>query len=245
MTVAADAARNCTRCGELLPADAFYFVSKTRGTRRGQCKPCMAEVKAAQRDPAWLPTCSRCGKQRPRVGPGRRLCGECFAGLYEAEHVRDNGAHRLRLKPCSACGAARLRADHFKGGSLCPLCRSVPPSRRKHLKEYNLTPREYLELLAFQGDSCAICHRPQTRQYTLHIDHRHAEPRIVRGAICNVCNTLIGLAREDAERLRSAIAYLADPPAQRVFAGRTAHEKANRGGQGWNRLTRLGSKVPA
>jgi hypothetical protein len=229
--------RNCTRCGELLPADAFYFVSKKLGTRRGQCKPCMAEVKAAQRDPSWLPTCARCGELRPRSGPGRRLCAECFGAIYDEEDRRSNGAHRLRLNPCRLCNTPRLRADHVKNTALCPVCRSVSPSRRKSLALYGMTPRDYLALLTEQGDACAICRRPSRGD--LHIDHRHRVPSIVRGAICNPCNTLIGLAREDTERLRRAIAYLDAPPAQIMFPGLVATEKANRTGESWNRLTRV------
>jgi Recombination endonuclease VII len=231
-------ARNCSRCAELLPPEAFYFISRKLGKRRGQCKACMAEVKQAQRDPDWLPTCVRCGQTRPRVGPGRRLCAPCFADVYDAEDRRANGSHRLRLNDCPACGAHRLRADHVSGTMLCPTCRSVPQSRRKNLKAYfGLTPREYLEMLAAQRDRCAICGSRSTA--SLHVDHRHAEPAILRGALCNTCNTMIGLARDDPDRLRRAAAYLEYPPAQVLFPGRTATPDGNR--RSWNRLTRVAS----
>lgn len=219
------AVKACARCGELLPLEAFYFVSKKLGTRRGQCKACMAEIKQAQKDPLWRPTCARCGETRPRSGPGRRLCEECFASVYDAEDGRDNGSHRLRLKPCSACGAKRLRGDHVKGTSLCAVCRSVPQSRRKRLQTYRLTPREFVELVEAQGGRCAICRREP--RGSLHVDHRHADLSI-RGAVCNRCNTVLGLARDNPATLEAAAAYLADPPAQRLFPGRVALPVANR-----------------
>lgn len=220
-----------------MPADAFYFVSRKSGKRRGQCKACMAEIKAAQRDPGWLPTCARCGNVRPRVGPGRRLCAECFHAIYDAEAERVNGAHRLRLNACPLCGAERLRADHVPGTTLCPICRSVPQSRRKNLKAYfNLNPREYLALLATQSEVCAIC-GTTPRVGSLHIDHRHGDPSVLRGAICNACNTMLGLARDDSERLRRAADYLDAPPAQLVFPGRCATAEGN--SRPWARVARV------
>ena len=211
--------KTCTQCGQLLPAEEFYFISRKRDTRRGQCKSCMADIKKAQRDPAWLPTCNGCGQLRPRSGPGRRLCQTCFDAKYEAEPARKKGGHNLRLPPCSACGAKRLRADHVKGASLCPICRSVPQGRRTRLKAYfNMTPREYMDLLTKQGHVCAICGKKPRGAFA--IDHRHKSPAIIRGALCTPCNTLLSFARDDVGRLRAAAAYLKNPPAQKLFPGR-------------------------
>jgi len=220
--------KNCTRCGQLLPLDDFYFVSRKLGTRRGECKPCMAEVKRAQKDPNWKPTCSACGKERDRVGPGRRLCKPCFDAKYDTEDRCENGSHRLRLKPCSACGATRLREDHVKGSSLCPICRSVPQGRRKRLRDFNMTPRMYVTLLEEQDRCCWICERPFTKRLIPHVDHRHASPMIVRGLLCGTCNTILGLAKDSADRLLGAAKYLETPPAQMFYPGLEAFPEANR-----------------
>jgi hypothetical protein len=217
----------CSRCGELLPLDEFYFVSKKLGTYRGQCKNCMREVKREQREPGWKPSCAQCGRERERSGPGRRLCNACFEQVYEYEDRRANGAHRLRLPNCRACNVPRLRADHVKGTSLCGVCRSVSSGRRTRLKRlFNLNPREFLQLLESQGNVCAICKKKPRKSF--HLDHSHADERIVRGAICNRCNTLLGLARDSQEILISASSYLDAPPAQALFPGRGANPEANR-----------------
>src|SRR5215475_8027735 len=91
----------CARCAERKPLDDFYFVSKKLGTRRGQCKACMSELKLMQKDPDWKPSCCRCGTTMNRFGPGRRLCQSCFDEIYDQEDRRPNGAHRQRLKDCS------------------------------------------------------------------------------------------------------------------------------------------------
>lgn len=74
--------------------DDFYFVSKKLGTRRGQCRACMSDLKAMQKNPAWVPTCARCAKPMERAGPGRRLCQSCFDDTYDREDRRPNGSHR-------------------------------------------------------------------------------------------------------------------------------------------------------
>lgn len=229
--------RVCARCSERQPLDNYYFVSKKLGTRRGQCKACMAEIKSAQKDPAWRPACARCGVERDRVGPGRRLCQPCYDEKYDAEQRPGRTSRRLKLKPCPSCGAKRLREDHVAGTMLCPVCRAVPQSRRRRLKSlYNLTPREYVELLAAQGERCAICRRKPRKGFA--VDHQHCEPMIVRGLLCTRCNTLLGSARDDAELLRAAAAFLERPTAQDLFPGRTAHPDANREYKPLRRRTR-------
>jgi len=219
----------CTRCEQLLALEEFYFVSKKLGTRRGQCKECMREVKAEQRDPNWKPRCSTCGKERERIGMGRRLCQECFDAAYDAEDARSNGAHRLKLKPCSCCGAKRLRADHTAGTSLCAVCRGVPQSRRQRLKTlFNMTPREYMALLEFQHGKCAICKKKPRKHFA--VDHKHglAPSNIIRGLLCNRCNLVLGAARDNSELLRSAADFLDNPTAQQLFPGRHANPEADR-----------------
>lgn len=219
--------KTCSRCGELKSLDDFYFVSRELGTRRGQCKPCILEIKALQKDSTWRPSCSRCGTRMERFGPGRRLCARCFGLTYDEEE-RQNGSHRVRLNPCTSCGVGRLRADHVSGTSLCPICRSVPQSRRKRLKLYNLTPRAFLTLLEDQSYRCWICDRLFNKQRPPHVDHQHREPMIVRGLVCATCNTILGLAKDSSDRLRGAAKYLEAPPAQYVFPGLVAAPEANR-----------------
>ena len=111
-------AKQCTDCGQVLPSTEFYWVSKSLGTLRGQCKACMRRSKIAQRDPAWTPNCSRCDVRLPeRTGSGRRLCDDCFGQTYDLEHRRANGAHRVRLMPCSLCGGPK---EHVARGKVCP-----------------------------------------------------------------------------------------------------------------------------
>jgi hypothetical protein len=224
--------KGCSRCGARKPIDEFFFVSRARNVRRGTCKDCDRELRSLQKNPDWKPKCHRCGKERPRVSSGRRLCEPCFDEIYDMED-----RPRAKLTPCSSCGAKRLRADTTAGTRLCPICRSVSVSRRRQLSQsYNMTPREYLAMLEDQSYRCWICHTKPRK--TLHIDHSHSEPRLIRGLVCARCNTMLGMARDNPDLLRGAAKYLEAPPAQFLFPGREAHEIANRRGEPWRVLRR-------
>jgi hypothetical protein len=74
----------------------------------------------------------------------------------------------------------------------------------KSVKRYGVTPLERGEILAKQGDVCAICKRPSKR---LCLDHRHKTGK-ARGVLCNSCNLVLGFAKDRIATLQSAIEYL-------------------------------------
>lgn len=70
-------------------------------------------------------------------------------------------------------------------------------------RSYGLSRNEYTALVEAQAGSCRIC----SKQKPLVIDHCHTTGK-VRGLLCRSCNTLIGLAFDDAHTLERAIEYL-------------------------------------
>lgn len=82
------------------------------------------------------------------------------------------------------------------------------------LARFGLLPLQYQEMLAAQGNVCAICERPERstdkkgRVKALAVDHDH-ETGAVRGLLCANCNKGIGNLGDNVDTLIAAAAYLA------------------------------------
>ena len=124
---------------------------------------------------------------------------------------------------CQRCGRNRpLRFYKTTRGRICVDCqrrRSASYSKDVRLSvTYGITLDEYNQMVEAQGGRCAICLRKP--RYPLHVDHDHALERLgvvgkanVRGLLCKPCNgRLLPSARDDADTLRRAAAYLEAPP---------------------------------
>lgn len=116
-------------------------------------------------------------------------------------------------KQCSTCGEhkpkeAFVREPKSKDGRArqCKPCfaKRAKPARLR--RKYALTPEALAAMHTAQAGMCAICGGPPDHR-GLVIDHCHATGN-VRGLLCNHCNSLLGMARDDVARLRSAIEYL-------------------------------------
>jgi hypothetical protein len=85
--------------------------------------------------------------------------------------------------------------------------------RQRNLRDrFGVTVEVYNEMLERQGHVCAICRNPETHTLkgvvrALAVDHCHETGR-VRGLLCSLCNTMLGMADDDPQRLRAAIDYL-------------------------------------
>ena len=75
---------------------------------------------------------------------------------------------------------------------------------RDYMRRYGITLDEYQERLEAQDHKCCICNT----ETKLVVDHCHNSLE-VRGLLCQQCNTLLGMARDDENILLSAIKYLA------------------------------------
>lgn len=118
---------------------------------------------------------------------------------------------------CEKCGmeSDRLitgsKGKGIGGGWICPEC--VRYNNIYYL--YGLTKEQYLELLETQNSKCAICGIPETvgpvdmdnRKGRLCIDHCHST-KAVRGLLCNSCNTVVGMSKENTDFLRKTIEYI-------------------------------------
>lgn len=80
---------------------------------------------------------------------------------------------------------------------------------KSHLKlVYGITIEEWNKVFFEQNGCCAICgiHQSELNRQ-LDIDHNHRTGKI-RGLLCNNCNRMIGIAKENKNVLQNAIDYL-------------------------------------
>ncbi len=90
--------------------------------------------------------------------------------------------------------------------------------RARRWVKYGLAAEDYARMVAEQGGVCAICKRKSRRW--LCVDHCHAT-QLVRGLLCDKCNSALGFLDDDPERMRAAGAYV-----DRARGGATARGAA-------------------
>jgi hypothetical protein len=78
---------------------------------------------------------------------------------------------------------------------------------------YNLDAEQYLQMILDQNNCCAICNKPETHKNRngdvrpLNVDHCHVTGK-VRALLCTHCNSMLGNAFDEIERLQKGIEYL-------------------------------------
>lgn len=149
--------------------------------------------------------CEACGTvvPAPKSGPMPRWCSTCRASNEDAR-----ARARVAVRRCYKCQAPVPEAARKAGKATCSSCRVDKRDRgreyeqRRRLRKYGLTQDEYDELLHSQGNRCAGCGTDAPGAKGWCIDHCHSSGK-VRAILCNPCNTMLGLAKENPEVLRS------------------------------------------
>lgn len=87
-------------------------------------------------------------------------------------------------------------------------------SARSKIWHYGLQPEQFLELLNSQDGLCALCETDQPGSKGWVVDHDHnccsgvrSCGRCIRAILCSNCNTALGLAGDDPQRLRRMATY--------------------------------------
>lgn len=82
-------------------------------------------------------------------------------------------------------------------------------NRRSNIRwKYGITLEQRDEILASQDNRCAICRTDSPPTVSgWHVDHCHSVGR-VRGILCQHCNNMLGMAKDDPSILARAIEYL-------------------------------------
>ena len=127
------------------------------------------------------------------------------------------------MKTCSKCHVAKEKSAFgprkgVKDGlrSECNQCRNSRPYNprqqlNRYLKSaYNITLKEYDEMLAKQNNLCLICGSDYPgKQGRFVVDHNHTTGE-VRGLLCNQCNVGLGALKDSPSLLLKAAQFLID-----------------------------------
>lgn len=142
------------------------------------------------------------------------------------------GSHRLSItgkRICLVCEQARTHCHRghewtaestylWQGIKHCRVCRAEDAPWRHRLYKYKITYDDFIEMLDEQDYACKCCGDPLdlATWYAFAVDHDHSCcpgeytcGKCLRGITCGACNKMLGFARDDIDRLQSAINYLA------------------------------------
>jgi len=176
--------------------------------RRRTCE----HVKAVFRRKKAAGLCTKCKepKKRRDFGPGKQWSD----GLHRWCRLCLNNAQKARI--------AALSPEERKAVALAMRERrnANAEARQRYLtnqqiyslkRRYGIAIRDVLALLEKQGGVCAICGKmPEPgKRKGLVVDHDH-ETELVRGLLCDACNTGLGFFKDNIELLLAAIRYLID-----------------------------------
>ena len=123
----------------------------------------------------------------------RAVCKECDSLLNE-KWRKDNAAYKQQQdKEWKEANPDKVLFSYFK----------------YNLKRnFGITVEDYASILESQDNRCAICGTEQcTTGRRLAVDHDH-DTGVIRGLLCQACNTGIGKLNEDVQILERAIHYL-------------------------------------
>lgn len=238
MTIISIEQITCRRCNLTLPKTEFHKSHKTAKGKTNVCKKCISvETKAIYARQKTIiksaPTekpCLKCRMVkvidlfdfRPTTKDGRNtICKKCVRARSLAYGKRRREASIIATeKQCAVCESTKPAKDFYidrgyKDGlsRRCRPCNRDTINLAKRCRQFGITVDDYRSMVHLQKDVCAICKRAPLKVHPngFSIDHCHASG-IVRGLLCNHCNTGLGFFEDNPTVLQNAVAYLTNIP---------------------------------
>lgn len=144
--------------------------------------------------------CLDCGKPTNKANQAK-YCSSCAKIRHRASVRKWNRNHPKHMKE-AAHRYIKRHPDRIKKQN----DKMAQYKRKRHLKRYNITPKDWENIFNEQGRVCAICKCEQpARAWNTDHDHQTGE---VRGILCESCNVLLGNAKDNVTILLAAIDYL-------------------------------------
>jgi hypothetical protein len=164
--------------------------------------------------------CKACGEWKPLDGfnksknrDGRNnTCKPCQyeqgQALRKQKQARVGTDHIPAEKQCAKCGTVKpasqfsvYRAASDGLGRYCRECDNAVSRARRYK-----IPEDRVREMA-SAKHCEVCGLVFQDTKQQHFDHRHSDGA-VRGVVCYLCNSLVGISLENAARLRAVARYL-------------------------------------
>jgi hypothetical protein len=139
-----------------------------------------------------------------------KFCPRCKQDLpRDAFPVRKHNGHsESYCVPCKKSYGSERSRRYYANHPEHRERRRQGNQRAQFKRKYGITVDEFERMKAQQGGVCAICgNGPHERRVDLSVDHCHATG-VVRGLLCDQCNTGLGSLRDSPELLERALEYL-------------------------------------
>jgi len=135
-----------------------------------------------------------------------KTCSKCgITKSVDSFHFR-NKKKNDRQPICSVCKSAYSKQQYKHRCDIDPTYHKLR-MRQTYLKStYGLTLEDYMIIHNNQSGVCAICGGVDSHQL-LSVDHDH-NTGLVRGLLCNSCNSMLGYARDNPDLLLLGAQYL-------------------------------------
>jgi hypothetical protein len=170
----------CSKCKIEKPISDFISCKGGKYGVRGECKTCKIKY----------------DNEHKRKYPSR----------YKEIYLNQNIKRKLKNKEW------RLANKEKRRKQLNEYMKKNPEKRRANKLRalYGISSQEYNLLISQQSNRCAICGKipcSENKDRRLYVDHDH-KSKLVRGLLCQHCNTGLGFFKDDAGLLSAAITYL-------------------------------------
>lgn len=224
----------CRRCTFALPETEFHKRSRSLRGKTTLCKKCTSaenktkyqQQKAVTKTAPTEKCCSQCKEIKPikifnfkpTTRDGRNtICKTCTNVISTRSNQKRKLIREIATeKYCSYCDlikpAKEFYVDRGYGDGLskrCRLCYRATIHLARRCRQFNISIDQYTEMTRAQNGVCAICKRVPLKVHPngFSIDHCHSTG-VVRGLLCNHCNTGLGFFEDNPEALTQAVIYL-------------------------------------
>lgn len=187
----------CTKCQNLLPTSQFSKYIRSKDGLNPWCKTCKNAYQQEYRKKNLEKV--QISEEKYRLtNPNRKKSDQEYYRNHTEKILAYGASWRVRHPDLVDKSRDKHRIQNIKSARRSAL-----------LVHFNLTEDQYDTLLMGQGYVCAICLRTDPYNRRLAVDHVHgSSPVIVRGLLCQPCNTALGKFQEKPHLLKQVIDYI-------------------------------------